>query len=76
MSTVMNYYSEEEAERIGREIIAAGRDALKYDSSVIRAVYLGDSLDVETLPAFCTDAQPGCSPFDTRRAIGAAETER
>lgn len=75
VSTVMNYFSPEEAVRIGREIIAAGGDALAYDRQVVRDVYLNHRLDIETLPAFCTDSQPGCSPFDTgSRAVGAAES--
>jgi len=74
VSTVMNYFGAEEAARIGREVIAAGRDALEYDSKVIREVYLDHHVDVETLPAFCTDAQPGCTPVDAGgRAVGAAE---
>jgi hypothetical protein len=28
-------------------------------------VYLGEPLDVRTLPAFCTDHQADCDPFAT-----------
>lgn len=72
VSTVMNYFSFDRTVRIGRDVILAGGPALEYDRKVIRHVYLGEPLDVETLPAFCTDNQRGCSPFpmlsDVRRA--------
>ena len=60
VSTVMNYFRFDETVRIGRDVIRSGADALDYDQQVIRYVYLGHPLDVETLPAFCTDYQPGC----------------
>jgi hypothetical protein len=62
VSTVMNYFRFGQTVRIGRDVIRSGDDALAYDRQVIRYVYLGDALDVETLPAFCTDYQPACGP--------------
>jgi Met-zincin len=63
VSTVMNYFPFDETVRIGHETIHSGDEALEYDRQVIRHVYLGEALDLETLPAFCTDSQPGCFPF-------------
>lgn len=63
VSTVMNYFRFDETVRIGRDVIRSGDDALDYDRQVVRYVYLGDALDVSTLPGFCTDDQPGCGPF-------------
>jgi len=63
VSTVMNYVRFDQALRIGRDVIRSGDEALDYDRQVIRYVYFGDALDVDTLPAFCTDYQPGCGPF-------------
>jgi len=63
VSTVMNYFPFNQTVRIGRDVIRSGADALDYDRQVIRYVYLGKPLDVETLPAFCTDDQAGCDPF-------------
>lgn len=74
VSTVMNYFSVEEAARIGHEVVAAARPyALEYDRKVIRDVYLEQPLDLESLPAFCTDHQVGCSPFRRgNKGIGAS----
>ena len=47
-----------------------GDEALDYDRQVIRSVYLGDALDVNTLPVFCTDYQPGCGPFSPTILLG------
>jgi len=69
VSTVMNYFDFEETVRIGRDVIAAGRPALEYDRKVIRYVYLGEPVDFDSLPAFCTDSQAGCSPFPTLSAV-------
>jgi hypothetical protein len=63
VSTVMNYVGFEEAARIGRDVIASGRDGLEYDREVMRHVYLGEPLDLDALPRFCTDGQRGCDPF-------------
>jgi hypothetical protein len=63
VSTVMNYVRFDQTVRIGRNVIRSGDDALDYDRQVIRYVYLRHALDVDTLPAFCTDYQPGCGPF-------------
>jgi hypothetical protein len=63
VSTVMNYFRFDQTVRIGRDVIRSGAGALDYDRQVIRYVYLGDPLDVATLPAFCTDDQAGCGPF-------------
>jgi hypothetical protein len=63
VSTVMNYFDFEQEVRIGHEVIRSGDDALEYDRKVVRHVYLGEPLDIETLPAFCTDGQTGCAPL-------------
>ncbi|MGB7971574.1 MAG: hypothetical protein WCF31_06350, partial [Candidatus Deferrimicrobiaceae bacterium] len=63
ISTVMNYLPFDETVRIGHDTILSGDEALEYDRQVIRYVYLGEALDLETLPPFCTDSQPGCFPF-------------
>jgi hypothetical protein len=62
VSTVMNYFDFEQSVRIGHEVIRSGGDALEYDRKVIRHVYLAEPLDLDTLPAFCTDGQRGCAP--------------
>jgi len=63
VSTVMNYFDFEQEVRIGHEVIRSGDDALEYDRKVVRHVYLGEPLDIDTLPAFCTDGQSGCAPL-------------
>jgi uncharacterized protein DUF4953 len=63
VSTVMNYFDLEQEVRIGHEVIRSGDDALEYDRKVVRHVYLGEPLDIDTLPAFCTDGQSGCAPL-------------
>jgi uncharacterized protein DUF4953 len=70
VSTAMNYFRFDQTVRIGRDVIRSGDEALDYDRQVIRHVYLGDALDVETLPAFCTDSQPGCGPFSPTILLG------
>ena len=64
ISTVMNYFDFETATGIGHDSIAGHGEPLAYDRQVIRHVYLGDPLDLATLPAFCTDNQKGCQPFN------------
>ncbi|MGH6692237.1 MAG: zinc-dependent metalloprotease, partial [Gammaproteobacteria bacterium] len=71
VSTVMNYFRVEQVVRIGRDVIRSGDDALEYDRQVVRYVYLGEALDLDTLPAFCTDSQPGCGPFSATILLGA-----
>jgi Met-zincin len=61
-ATVMDYFDLTQILALGREI-GAGEPALPYDRDVMRHVYLGAALDVDALPAFCTDGQKGCSPF-------------
>ncbi len=63
VSTVMNYFDVEQEVRIGHEVIRSRDDALEYDRKVVRHVYLGEPLDIDTLPAFCTDGQSGCAPL-------------
>ena len=65
VTTVMDYFNLTQVLHIGRDI-AAGKSAFFYDREVIRHVYLGKSLDVSTLPAFCTDGQKGCVPFPSK----------
>ena len=64
VTTVMSYFELTQILRIGRDI-RAGKPALPYDRQVIRYVYLGEPLDLDALPPFCTDGQRGCSPFPT-----------
>jgi Met-zincin len=71
-STVMNYFGFEQAVRMGRDVILSGDEALDYDRQVIRYVYLGEALDVATLPPFCTDYQPGCGPFSSKISLGSS----
>jgi hypothetical protein len=59
----MNYFDFEQEVRIGHEVIRSGDNALEYDRKVVRHVYLGEPLDIDTLPAFCTDGQSGCAPL-------------
>jgi Met-zincin len=61
-ATVMDYFMRARVLDIGRDI-GKGKPALAYDRDVIRHVYLGEPLDVDALPPFCTDGQRGCSPF-------------
>jgi hypothetical protein len=63
ISTVMNYFDFKQTVSIGRDVIESGSKALDYDRAVMRHVYLGEPLDVNALPAFCTDGQRGCGPF-------------
>jgi hypothetical protein len=65
VTTVMNYFRLPRILAIGRDI-AAGRRALPYDREVLRHVYLGEPLDEQALPPFCTDGQKGCSPFPSK----------
>jgi hypothetical protein len=62
VATVMDYFSPRQIARIGRDI-RQRKPALPYDRAVMRHVYLGEPLDVTSLPPFCTDSQRGCSPF-------------
>jgi hypothetical protein len=62
VTTVMDYFNSTRILRIGEDI-GAGKAALPYDREVIRHVYLGEPLDVDALPPFCTDGQKGCSQF-------------
>jgi hypothetical protein len=66
VGTVMNYFSVEQAARIGHDVILSDDEVLEYDRQVIRCVYLGEALDLDTLPSFCTDYQPGCGPFASK----------
>jgi hypothetical protein len=71
-TTVMDYFGLMQVLKLGRDI-GAGKPALPYDREVMRYVYLGESLDVDSLPPFCTDGQRGCSPFPSmqpRESIG------
>jgi hypothetical protein len=61
-TTVMGYFKLPQILTIGRGI-RAGRPALAYDRAVVRHVYLGAPVDLDTLPPFCTDSQTGCLPF-------------
>jgi hypothetical protein len=62
VSTVMNYFRFERALQIGREVVPSGNEALEYDRKVIRHVYLGEALNTDALPTFCTDSQRRCRP--------------
>jgi hypothetical protein len=62
ITTVMNYLSYKKTVALGRQILSS-RQGLEYDRKVMRHVYLDEPLDLSSLPAFCTDSQPGCGPF-------------
>lgn len=64
VSSVMNYFDFDETVRLGRDLIAMQSNALEYDRQVVRHVYLGEPLNLATLPPFCTDSQRGCHPFN------------
>jgi len=64
-STVMNYFPVEQTVQIAHDVIASDAPALEYDSKVIRYVYLGEPIDLDMLPPFCTDNQAGCNPYPT-----------
>jgi hypothetical protein len=68
VTTVMGYFSSARILKIGREI-GAGKRALPYDREVMRYVYLGEPIDVDALPPFCTDGQKGCSQFPPPREL-------
>ena len=72
VSTVMNYFSFADTVTIGREVIGQRKEALPYDRGVVRDVYLDEPVNIETLPAFCTDHQDNCSPSKPRDRIMAA----
>jgi hypothetical protein len=61
-TTVMGYFKLPQILQVGRDI-RAGAPALRYDTAVVRHVYLDAPIDVGTLPPFCTDRQQGCLPF-------------
>ncbi len=63
VSTVMNYFGFDESVEIGHDVITGREPPLEYDRQVVRYVYLGEPLDLATLPPFCTDNQRGCQPF-------------
>ena len=65
-STVMGYFRLPQILKIGSGI-RTGVPALPFDAAVVQHVYLGAPLDVNMLPAFCTDYQQGCSPFFLER---------
>lgn len=60
-TTVMNYFSFRETAALGRQIRSSAQ-GLEYDRKVMRHVYLGQPLDLASLPDFCTDSQPDCGP--------------
>jgi hypothetical protein len=61
-TTVMGYFNLSRILQIGAQI-RSGAPAQPYDAAVVRHVYLGAPLDINTLPPFCTDGQQGCLPF-------------
>jgi len=63
VSTVMNYFTFKQTVNIGHDVIRSGGTALDYDRKVMRHVYFGEPLDLDTLPTFCTDGQARCNPF-------------
>ena len=63
----MNYFTFKKTVKIGHDVIRPGGKPLDYDRKVLRHVYFGEPLDLETLPAFCTDSQPGCDPFELNK---------
>jgi hypothetical protein len=61
-ATVMDYFTLPQMLQIGRGI-RTGAPPLRYDTAVVRHVYLDAPLDLDMLPPFCTDNQEGCMPF-------------
>jgi hypothetical protein len=61
----MDYFKQSSMLAIGRDI-GAGKPALPYDAKVMRHVYLGEPLDVDDLPPFCTDGDKACPPFPSK----------
>lgn len=68
VSTVMNYFTFKQTVKIGHDVTRADSKALDYDRKVMRHVYFGEPLDLDTLPTFCTDGQPRCNPYRFRHA--------
>jgi hypothetical protein len=58
----MNYFEFGDSDVLGR-VIRSTAEGLEYDRKVMRHVYLGQPLDIASLPDFCTDSQPDCGPF-------------
>ncbi|HLH31312.1 MAG TPA: zinc-dependent metalloprotease, partial [Terriglobia bacterium] len=67
VSTVMNYFKFKQTVKIGHDVIRADGKTLDYDRKVMRHVYFGEPVDLDTLPSFCTDGQPRCDPFELNR---------
>src|SRR6516225_2074804 len=63
VSTVMNYFTFNQTVKIGHDVIRGGGKALDYDRKVMRHVYFGEPLDLDTLPTFCTDGEARCDPL-------------
>ena len=61
-TTVMNYFDFDASVALGRQIRSSPQ-GFEYDRKVMRHVYLGEPLDLASLPRFCTDNQPNCGPF-------------
>jgi hypothetical protein len=61
-TSVMDYFRSAQILQIGKGI-HADAPALAYDTAVVQHVYLDAPIDLNTLPPFCTDSQPGCLPF-------------
>ena len=68
----MNYFGFEQTVQIGRDLIPSGDTALEYDRNGIRVVYIGEAIDADSLPLFCTDSQPGCGPLSSRILFGSS----
>ncbi|HEY4213920.1 MAG TPA: zinc-dependent metalloprotease [Steroidobacteraceae bacterium] len=64
-TTVMNYFDFDASVAIGRQI-RSSQHGFEYDRKVMRHVYLGEPLDIASLPRFCTDNQPDCGPIPVR----------
>ena len=70
-TTVMNYFDFDASVALGRQI-RSSQQGFEYDRKVMRHVYLGEALDLASLPRFCTDSQPDCGPFP----VGASHSGR
>jgi hypothetical protein len=64
VSTVMNYFTFKQTVKIGHDVIRSCGKALDCDRKVMRHVYFGEPLELDTLPPFCTDGQATCNPFE------------
>ena len=57
----MNYFMFERTEKIGHDVIRTGGKALDYDRKVMRHVYFGEPLDLDSCRLFVRTTRPDAS---------------